>query len=138
MTSFRYNGVYHKPKGSFYMEYELKYYYPVSSRSARNFGAPIVGCFFRSLEAPLLHRTWLCAPRRTESGPQSPRRARRACSNAASERLLAKGKIPGTRASTMTVPRVFIEKPLQLFCFAPPMRLDKKDANRHFGVRDRK
>ena len=27
MTSFQYNGVYHKPKGSFYMEYELKYYY---------------------------------------------------------------------------------------------------------------
>ena len=29
MTSFRYNGVYHKPKGSFYMEYELKHYYRV-------------------------------------------------------------------------------------------------------------
>ena len=29
MTSFRYNGVYHKPKGSFYMEYELKYYYRI-------------------------------------------------------------------------------------------------------------
>ena len=29
MTSFRYNGVYHKPKGIFYMEYELKYYYRV-------------------------------------------------------------------------------------------------------------
>ena len=29
MTSFRYNGVYHKPKGSFYMEYELKYYYQI-------------------------------------------------------------------------------------------------------------
>ena len=26
MTSFRYNGV-TKPKGSFYMEYEIKYYY---------------------------------------------------------------------------------------------------------------
>ena len=29
MTSFRYNGVYRKPKGSFYMECELKYYYRV-------------------------------------------------------------------------------------------------------------
>ena len=29
MTSFRYKGVYHKPKGSFYMEYELKHYYRV-------------------------------------------------------------------------------------------------------------
>ena len=29
MTSFRYNGVYHKPKGSFHMEYELKHYYRV-------------------------------------------------------------------------------------------------------------
>ena len=29
MTSFRYNGVYRKPKGSFYMEYELKEYYRV-------------------------------------------------------------------------------------------------------------
>ena len=29
MTSFRYNGVYHKPKGIFYMEYELKHYYRV-------------------------------------------------------------------------------------------------------------
>ena len=29
MTSFRYNGVYHKPKGFFYMEYELKHYYRV-------------------------------------------------------------------------------------------------------------
>ena len=29
MTSFLYNGVYHKPKGSFYMEYELKHYYRV-------------------------------------------------------------------------------------------------------------
>ena len=28
MTSFRYNGV-TKPKGSFYMEYELKHYYRV-------------------------------------------------------------------------------------------------------------
>ena len=28
MTSFRYNGVYHKPKGSF-LEYELKHYYRV-------------------------------------------------------------------------------------------------------------
>ena len=26
MASFRYNGVYHKPKGSFYMEYEIKHY----------------------------------------------------------------------------------------------------------------
>ena len=29
MTSFRYNGVYQRPKGSFYMEYELKHYYRV-------------------------------------------------------------------------------------------------------------
>ena len=29
MTSFRYHGVYHKPKGSFYMEYELKHDYRV-------------------------------------------------------------------------------------------------------------
>ena len=29
MTSFRYNGVYHKSKGSFYMEYEPQYYYRV-------------------------------------------------------------------------------------------------------------
>ena len=29
MTSFRYNGIYQKPKGSFYMEYELKHYYRV-------------------------------------------------------------------------------------------------------------
>lgn len=29
MTSFRYDGIYHKPKGSFYMEYELKHYYRV-------------------------------------------------------------------------------------------------------------
>ncbi len=29
MTSFWYNGIYHKPKGSFYMEYELKHYYRV-------------------------------------------------------------------------------------------------------------
>ena len=29
MISFGYNGVYHKPKGIFYMEYELKYYYRV-------------------------------------------------------------------------------------------------------------
>ena len=29
MTSFRYNGVSPKPKGSFYMEYELKDYYRV-------------------------------------------------------------------------------------------------------------
>ena len=29
MTSFRYNGFYHKPKGNFYMEYELKEYYRV-------------------------------------------------------------------------------------------------------------
>ena len=29
MISFRYNGVYRKPKGSFYMKCELKYYYRV-------------------------------------------------------------------------------------------------------------
>ena len=29
MTSFWYNGVCHKPKGSFYMEYEVKHYYRV-------------------------------------------------------------------------------------------------------------